>query len=300
MKYIKLFENFSNTKIINLIIYFVEIHDDNNIIVLYHGTDKSYAKSIFKNCDSSDLYDSMIYNCYCLFSKILNQYEWLGDIDDEIEDYPINEYYNDSNYYKLIKEGEHEDIDHKDIKSSYEQDEEDNIENFETLKSDITKYLISISSEHKNAGFLNSTFYSLIPYLDGFIQVRIADHFFNLSNINLGRHVIWNFYEGTTIPTEYRNIYGFLSIHLLDKNSNYYKDSSGFRSDFKFAKEYSEFPDLINIIKYDISKDNRNEMDYETDIINTLDDIKIEIDKAMNLGEYNKIDVDDDYIKLEY
>ena len=41
-------------------------------------------------------------------------------------------------------------------------------------------------------------------------------------------------------------------------------------------------------------------MDYETDIINTLDDIKIEIDKAMNLGEYNKIDVDDDYIKLEY
>ena len=64
MKYIKLFENFSNTKIINLIIYFVEIHDDNNIIVLYHGTDKSYAKSIFKNCDSHGFMGTQVESGY--------------------------------------------------------------------------------------------------------------------------------------------------------------------------------------------------------------------------------------------
>lgn len=278
MKYIKLYEEYNTRPFFELRLYTVQIVDETETIFLYSGSDKQEANKIYISVNSSDLIEGMKYNCSCLFNIQDNIYEWVGDVDDEIKDYDIEEYYDDDSYYKLIEEGELDTIDSKQIKSNYEEGEELEKNVYNNLELSITEYIKSISKKHKTAAFMGRTFYSLIPYLDGYIQVRVADHFFNFFNINLGKNVIWDYIDvGSKFNTN-ENIYGFLSIHILDKYSDYYKDKKGFKSDFKSREEYSKYPNLIKIITYDISKDDIEEIDYEYDIDYQLNEIKNEID----------------------
>lgn len=291
-----------NNLIINifLTLYQVKIEycESYNGKIIYLGADENEALIEFESVDSSDSdYDNV--DAICIFSKKVNTYNWIGDEDYDINDYPIEDYYDDNDCYELVEDSdEWEEIDNKDLDNLSKLKEIEEMDNYSTLDTNIENYIKSISKEYKYAAFLNSTFYALIPYKDGFIQVRIADHFFNPSNIHLGRNVQWDYLENAI--NEKRNIYGFLSIHLLNSNTDYYKDKRGYRSDFKYAKSEAKYSDLITYITYDISKTDIDDIDYETDIDDYLEAIRDEIDIVYEEGLYDIKDDDGDYIELKY
>jgi hypothetical protein len=272
-----------DSSLFDLTVYYVDINTESDFKNVYYGVNESEAKDIFKFLDRNDIPDFMKNKVSASISKREDVYEWIGNYD--IEDYPIEEYWNDDKYYINVKEGEREDIDHKPIETYSESKEEQTKEAYDSLLDNVTSYIKGLSDTWKYGAYLGSTFYSLIPYLDGFIQVRITDHFFNMSNIRLGKNVIWDSVEGNPDMTNRKNIYGFLSINIIDDNSDYNQDKRGYLSEYKHRKKDSEYPNLIKYITYDVSK-NEGE-DYGQDIEDALEDIKYQINEV----EFNEDDV---------
>lgn len=268
--------------------YLVTAETDNDSNPIYTGDDFESAKLEFDSANISEF--SNDYGGMVLLRKLTNKYKFVGDLEDgyyEMSDFPIEDYYNDSDYYELIEEGDYEHIDSKDVKDDSKEIEKQKAND---LRDSIENYVSKISKKNKTAGFLGMTYYSLIPYLDGYIKVRVSDHFFNIQNIRLGKNVLEFLDETNYKRNEYENIYGFLSIHIIDSDSDYYRDKNNFKKDYKYDKENSEYPDLIKYLTYDVSKDEVDEIDYEYDIDNELDDIKSEIDKGMESGIFNEDD----------
>lgn len=289
-------------KIFSLTFYNVLINSADNTQEVYLGIDEKDATNQYNRISAGDEDSYMRGDLLKVLQKSTNDYKFIYTLDEEyeesIEDFPVDEYYNDETYYELQNEGDWESVESEDFKSSKQVKEDEEKQLLDTVETKIKDYIKSIAKEYKNAAFLGSTFYALVPYLDGFITVRVADHFFNPSNIILGRQVIWeNMDEINPKFTERRNVYGFLSIHILDSNTDYYKDRRGYRQDHKYTQEQSKYPDLIRVLTYDITNESEitntdfiGEIDYE------LDAIKEEIDIATKNGEFK---ADDEVIEYK-
>lgn len=231
MKYIKLFENFTlDKKIILLNSYRVLLHSDSDIEIIYNGVDKEEAYYTYNNLTITDFCE---HNASVSLEYIEKYYNFLLDYD-ELTEYPIMYNYDDKSVYQYQSESEYVDILTKNIPTYYEVDQQEKAEVYDNIKNGIVKYIKNISEDYKYAAFLNSTIYSLIKYKDGYILVRIADHFFNYRNVKIGKNVEWQNYDLSNIKNEYKDIYGFLSINILQSNSDYYKDKKGFIRDFKY------------------------------------------------------------------
>jgi hypothetical protein len=295
MKYIKLFEEYNVSKIYPLTFWKVigtSDGDDNEIF--YEGIDEIEAKKIYDNIDSSD-FNNDDKNIICIIDKYTNTYKLVDD-DDDIEDYPLEEYYNSDYIYEIVEEGDYSTIKTKKIKSHNDKQKEEEIESYNSLLKDTKEYIISISDVYKNAAYMGSTFYSLVPYKDGYIQIRISDHFFKLGYVNLGRDVIWENYDGDNLNNIRKNIYGFLSIQICDSNSDIDRDKRDFKKDFIERKNNSKYPDLIQYLTYNASDD----VDIIHDINNELSIIKSEINNAMNDKAFDEKYDDGDFKSITY
>lgn len=182
----------------------------------------------------------------------------------------------------------------------YNLEKEVKVGNYEIFKSDIIDYIESISETSKYAAFARSTFYSLVPYKEGYIQVRVADHFFNMYNIHLGRNILWDSVQDLPKYNKYKNIYGFLSINILDANTDYHQDVRGYRKSFISRRNVTKFPSLIEVIKYDIKNHNLDKIHYKLDIQDALNDIKAEIDKALSSKIFDDKDKKGNYLEYFY
>lgn len=300
--YINFYFMAETNNVIELTKYDVILFGENWSETKYYGIDKDDAIDIYNGLDSRDVEKGSNLGASLRSRKDIYKFVYNISEEEQIEDYPIEDYYENSDFYELIKEGDMEDIEYKDIESLESLKTKEEKIRFEDINTQAKEYIISISKEYKVASFLGSTFYALVPYLDGFIQVRIADHFFNLSNINLGRSIIWDNYEHIRPEfTERRDIYGFLSINIIDSNTDYYNDRRGNKSEYKYRKESSKYPDLIKSLTYDVY----DERDYESfdvlnDIKQAISDIKMEIDEVMAKELFDKKEEDGNYEPLEY
>jgi hypothetical protein len=160
-------------------IYFVTGETEAHTNEIYTGSDYDKALLEFNSADISDVSD---YGGIILLSKITSTYKFIGDLEDgyyEISDFPIEDYYNDKDYYKLIEEGEIEGVDSRDIKPINEKSEE--------LLSDISGYYKREYGNWKYNKIIVDN--GKDEYDDdykeyGCIQLRIADHSENVNNID--------------------------------------------------------------------------------------------------------------------
>lgn len=221
-------------------------------------------------------------------SKRTAKYKFVGELgeDETIEDYPIEDFYEDESVYKLVEEGEYEEISSETERPSWKIKEEEKRNVAEEIESSIKKYLDSISESSYHAAFLGSTFYCMIPYKDGYIQGRVADHHFKPSYIRLGRNIKVDEYSKEA------NFYGYLSIHVR-KEKTLSRNEKEFKADYEFARESAKFPDLVKKIVINVEDyiDGGREFDISEvkgEIDEALEYIKEEIDKALEAGFYEE------------
>ena len=293
--YIRTFESFEIDKYVNCKFYRVSYWKDNSYIQIeYEDVDYEYVKSEFGAFDTNDLdYDikgeynrfDNIYNILVSFEEKINKYRWVGDADDDIKDYPISEYYDDNLYYELFEEGEYVEVDSKYVETpeSVSNREEKKLE--EEIESEVISYIKSITSESKYAAFLGSTFYALMNYKDGYIMFRVSDHFFNISNVQLGKDVLYDYLEGLPQYNTYKNIYGFISINILNKNSH---DKKGFRKDFiDWKDDNPKLKYLVDYIDLEVYKSEEYYVFWKDDLLSKISDMKSDIDDVLKNGIFD-------------
>lgn len=220
-------ESLDNT--VEYIEYFVELHDDDGIESLYSGTDYEEAQSIY-----GDEPDEESPNTRTLsLSKKTTIYEFLLT-DEDIEDYPIEDYYDDEDVYKKI------DYDFDDIESR-------TIEPYNT-ESDKLLYMVQQHYQDKYGGFKYHNIYVNEDDEDdeykepiGEIQLRITDHTGNVLNNSKNKV---DFYISVVIADVDVTKQRFEIRNAFEGKSNYYELE--FDSDDKFEDVIGEIDDLID------------------------------------------------------
>lgn len=277
--------------------------NDSNIETVYNGYDYKDTQIEFESFETNDLdtdtkgeYDRRKNSYYITleFQEKIDEYEWIGSRSEslseddplDISDYPIEDFYDDDSYYRLVSEGDYDTIDDKEVETPYGVSIREEDEKEESIKNEVIGYIRSITSENKNAGYFGSTFYSLKEYLDGYIMIRVADHFFNIDNVNLGKEVLYDYIEGLPQHNSYKNIYGFISINILNRDSN---DKKGFRSDLREWKEDNPvLKDLIDYIDIDLSSSEDYYMNWKEDLDDKIDELEYDIDIVLSNGIFDE------------
>jgi hypothetical protein len=160
-------------------IYFVTGETDDYSNEIYSGSDYNKALLEFNSADISDVSD---YGGFISFRKITNTYKFVGDLEDgyyEISDFPIEDYYNDTDYYQLINEGEIEYVDSRDIDPINKQSDD--------LLLDVSNYYKKMYGNWKYNTIIVDN--GKDKYDDdyeeyGCIQLRITNHSENTKNID--------------------------------------------------------------------------------------------------------------------
>ena len=174
-----------------LTIYNVIAGGNNDLDTLYFGTNFNEAEKRYEYADSDDLSDSDKINGGLVeFQKKIDTYKFVYELDkeynEEISDYPIEEYYEDRKYYKLIDEKEFETIKEKQIIGSKEIELENKNKGIDLL-DEVVSVFKKKYPRYVNAGYITkNSHYFLIPIkdTDKTIELRISDHSPNLRNID--------------------------------------------------------------------------------------------------------------------
>lgn len=275
-------------KLYNLIIATSDFDEEK-----YFGQDYDYAKSKFNILSIGDIEKKGVNATAILFEQE-NEYKFIGD-PEELTDYPVDKYYNDSDYYEQVKEGAWEQIEAKDLGKA-KTDYDIHLEVSQELEEEIIDFIKSISVSSSRAGFLGSTFYAKYPYKDGFIQIRVGDHYFNPSNVVLGksatRMVLSDMFGSSS--EDLGNIYGYLSINIINSEGNNRKGSD-FRDEHKYKIANSEYK-LVESITYKsndfVSGESIDyfEASYKNDINEAIGEIEEQIDLAISAGAFEQED----------
>lgn len=174
-----------------LTIYNVIAGGNNDLDTLYFGTNFNEAEQRYEYADSDDLSDSDKINGGLVeFQKKIDTYKFVYELDkeynEEISDYPIEEYYEDRKYYKLIDEKEFETIKEKQIIGSKEIELENKNKGIDLI-DEVVSVFKKKYPRYVNAGYITkNSHYFLIPIkdTDKTIELRISDHSPNLRNID--------------------------------------------------------------------------------------------------------------------
>lgn len=160
----------------SLTFYLVTFHTSDSADNVYEGTDADRARLEFE----SDLHvperwlnrtDMSIE----LQSKT-NKYRFIHKLDidfETIEDYPIEEYYDDPSVYKLVQEGEWEIIDYRTIDAANAKSDE--------LLQEVERYY---KQKYGNYKYNTINVYDENEEYRGCIQLRISNHTENIRNVD--------------------------------------------------------------------------------------------------------------------
>lgn len=162
-----------------LTFYGVRLDTDETTDLLYVGLHLDDAESEFNSCNYTDL-PSNFQNIggVCTLEKQKRKYKFVYELDLEFEtkdDYPLEDYYEDKDYYKLVEETDWELIKTKDIKAVNE--DSDKLLHEVQLAFGGKKYNeINVD----NGLDENDDDYKIL----GKINLRIADHTENIFNVD--------------------------------------------------------------------------------------------------------------------
>jgi hypothetical protein len=165
----------------NLKLYRVMAHSENHIKKLYFGTNYEEAKREFDIANYDDVHENL--GGIILLEELDNKYLFVQELDDEIgdsiDDYPIEDYYDDANVYDLIEETYWESIDERDINPINEVSDKilDDVQDY--FKNQYGKYKYNTIDVDNGLDILDDNY----EYY-GCIQLRISDHSENIANID--------------------------------------------------------------------------------------------------------------------
>lgn len=157
-------------------LYSVIFHTSDSSDSIYFGLDKDeaiYQYNLFNDIPERWFNRT---DMYVEIEKQTNEYKFIHELDSDfetIEDYPIEEYYDDSSVYEIINEGDWEYIDSRVIKPKNEESD--------VLLNDVSSYFQKKYGKFK---------YNIVDVYDeneeykGCIQLRISDHTENIHNID--------------------------------------------------------------------------------------------------------------------
>lgn len=219
-----------------LTFYHVRFDTNETSDIEYKGPDKEEALNIYNNYDINDV-DKKYQNrtdLYVSIEQCTNKYKFVYELDDEyesIEDYPIENFYN-TDYYKLVDDGEYEEIQHKTLEAINKKSDD--------LLEDVERYYQEKYGRYKyNTILVHDDENDLI----GTIQLRLADHTENLNNND--RFDIRDYYISVVIADDDATKTRFQYNDLERRNNEYSLD---FNSDSEFDDVVSEIDDLIEEI----------------------------------------------------
>lgn len=218
--------------------YNVSAHTDTSSDQKYGGYSYDDAKSDFDSIDYTDVSD--VSGGYALLEKRTETYKFVGDLEDgeTIDDYPIEDYYDDYSMYEFVSEGDFETIEEKTISPPNESSDE--------LLKEVERYMNSKYGSYK---------YNVISVYDdednrvGCVQVRVADHSENVSNID--RYLKCDYSLSVVIANLDKTKGRFLTS-VYERRSN--EDEEYFSSD-------DSFEDIISFIE-DWIEDKSEELRY--------------------------------------
>ncbi len=171
--------------------YRVTVGGDSHSDDTYVGTDLGQAQRYFDRADLDDLSSLDKYmGGFAILERTDNYYEFIGD--EDIEDYPIDEWYESEHLYRLINQIEVSDDNfpkQKDI------DGEKVIkESKDNLAYDLITDVVSlIRKKHEIISWDKSMWnshYLLLKTLQGNVELRISDHSANPENILANEFVV--------------------------------------------------------------------------------------------------------------
>lgn len=164
------------TNLVKLIIYSVTFHTSDSSDNVYYGTDANRAKLEYEsNPNIPERWLNRTDMSIQLQSQT-NQYRFIHELDvdfESIEDYPIDEYYDDSSVYELVQEGDWEDIDYRKIDAANSKSDE--------LLQDVEHYY---KQEYGRYKYNTINVYDEDETYQGCIQLRIANHTENIHNVD--------------------------------------------------------------------------------------------------------------------
>jgi hypothetical protein len=160
--------------LISLTIYSVTFNTSDSSDEIYYGVDGKRAKLEYDY--TPDISEKLLgrNDMSMKFEKQTNQYKFIYDSDFEsIEDYPIEDYYNDSDIYELVDEGEWELIDYRKIDAANSKSDE--------LLQDVQHYY---GQKYGNYKYNTIHVYDEDDEYKGCIELRIANHTENIHNVD--------------------------------------------------------------------------------------------------------------------
>lgn len=165
-----------NANLVQLTIYSVTFHTSDSSDSVYYGTDANKAKLEYEsNPDIPERWLNRTDMSIQLQSQT-NQYRFIHELDtdfESIEDYPIDEYYDDSSVYKMVHEGDWEDIDNRKIDAVNSKSD--------VLLQDVAHYY---KQEYGSYKYNTINVYDEDEEYKGCIQLRIANHTENIRNVD--------------------------------------------------------------------------------------------------------------------
>ena len=286
--------------LVKLDFYQIRIHTNTDTEVIDDTNDYDEAIELFNNAepDSSEQGNynrySDTYEVGVTLEKQTKTYKWVGNeqVDEfataaDIEaEYPIADNDDNESLYQEIDETEWETIEGKSVETYYGKEIRETKERTFELRANIEQYVKSIAAEHKYAAFLGSTFYALVPHADGYIQVRVSDHFFKQDYVSLGKGIVWDSIESRPDLNEYRNIYAFISINIFDEEED---DKRGFRRLYReWKQDNPEMKLLVDFIDiYTYNSDDAMIEYWQQELNEKIDEMRHDIDDALAANKYD-------------
>lgn len=159
-------------------LYQVTLNFEDDIETIYVGNDKKKAYDKYENFNPKTDIETKYQDrndIFLILQKSTQTYKFVYDLDEDesVEDYPLEDYFDEDYYWKLIDEGDWEDIETKDILAVNKKSD--------NLLKEVEEYYKKKYGKYK---------YNTINIEDseetyrGCIQLRVANHSENVGNID--------------------------------------------------------------------------------------------------------------------
>jgi hypothetical protein len=221
-------------------LYQVTLNFEDDIETIYVGNDKKKAYNKYENFNPKTDIETKYQDrndIFLILQKSTQTYKFVYDLDEDesIEDYPLEDYFDEDYYWKLIDEGDWEDIETKDILAVNKKSDD--------LLKEVEEYYKKKYGKYK---------YNTIKIEDseetyrGCIQLRVANHSENIGNID-----------------RFGNCNYYISVVVADYDATKEKFEKGRRSneiELYFDTD-SELDEVINEVDSQIAEFRENILD---------------------------------------
>lgn len=218
-------------------LYQVTLNFEDDLEIIYLGHDKQKAYNKFKNFNPKTDIETQYQDrndIFLILQKSTQTYKFVYNLDEDesIEDFPLEDYFDDDYYWKLVDEEDWQDIETKDILAVNKLSDE--------LLQEVEEYYKKKYGKYK---------YNTINIEDseetykGCIQLRVANHSENLGNID-----------------RYGNCNYYISIVIADYDATKDKFEKGRRSNEieLYFNTNSNLDEVINEVDSQIAEFREN------------------------------------------